>query len=619
MFIRKTRINSKKDGTSYFTYRLVESRRTETGVKQITLLNLGSHFSLPKEQWPHLVACIQDHLGGQSSFGSYNQDIEEKAVHFASQIVRLTQSREALELKHEKDMKNIDLNSIDLLQPRSIGGEHVALQALQMLGFDQLLKELGFNRHQYHGVIGSIIGRMLSPGSELSTYNWLREQSGLGDLLDYDYESISLQRLYRSADLLYKHKTKIEHHLYETEQSLFQAGDIITLYDLTSTYFEGTCKSNHLAQRGRSKEKRSDCPLVTLALVLGSNGFPKKSKVYKGNASEPETLKEMIAELEHQEQKSNLLKGNGSKSTIVLDAGIATESNVKGLKEQSYPYIVVSRRKHCQFNKEEAVTVKEEGSYVVQIQRVENKENGEVELYCHSTQREKKDQGIQDRFQNIFEESLKDLKKGLNKKYCVKNYEKVLIKIGRLKEKYSKAAKHYDVTVEKDRDSENAKDIRWTRKWSPNDPANHPGVYCIRSSHLDWEAKELWKTYIMLTDLESVFRSLKSELGFRPVYHQNADRTGSHLFITLLAFHFVQAIRTQLKAHGEAKSWNQLRKQLLQHERITVRMQTDDGKTIHMRKPNEATPEQKKIYALLGLSPFPGGRTKAVFKRRKHL
>ncbi len=330
-----------------------------------------------------------------------------------------TQSREALELKHEKDMKNIDLNSIDLLQPRSIGGEHVALQALQMLGFDQLLKELGFNRHQYHGAIGSIISRMLSPGSELSTYNWLREQSGLGDLLDYDYESISLQRLYR--------------------------------------------------------------------------------------------------------------------------------------------------------------------------------------------------------FQKIFEESLKDLKKGLNKKYCVKNYEKVLIKIGRLKEKYSKAAKHYDVTVEKDRDSENAKDIRWTRKRSPNDPANHPGVYCIRSSHLDWEAKELWKTYIMLTDLESVFRSLKSELGFRPVYHQNADRTGSHLFITLLAFHFVQAIRTQLKAHGEAKSWNQLRKQLLQHERITVRMQTDDGKTIHMRKPNEATPEQKKIYALLGLSPFPGGRTKAVFKRRKHL
>lgn len=615
MFIRKTPIKSKTNGTSYFTYRLVESRRTEQGVRQTTLLNLGSHFAVPKEQWPELVSRVNDHLYGQASLFPYNQELETLAHHFATLIVKSRQSIENSEDRKEKDMRIIDINSIDMLRPRSIGGEHVALQTIEKLGLDKLLKGLELNKHQYNGALGAIMGRILAPGSELSTHTWLQEESGLGELLDYDFESMSLTRMYQAADLLYRHKEAIEKHLYETEKDLFQFGDTITLYDLTNTYFEGSALKNLQAKRGRSKEKRSDCPLVTLALVLSGNGFPKKSKIFAGNASEPQTLRDMILDLRKGEMSPSLISGQESKPTLVLDAGIATEANIQWLKEQNYHYIVVSRKKHRQFKEEDAVIVKKDGDYEVKVQRVENKETGELELYCHSTKREEKDQAISHRFHQLFEEALQKLQSGLAKKGCMKKYDRILEKIGRLKEKYSKAAQHYQIVVRKDEETGHACGLEWTQKMKDQHQDNHPGVYCLRSSHKDWSELKLWKTYIMLTDLEAVFRSLKSELGLRPIYHQKTSRTASHLFVTLLAFHVVQTIRSQLKQKGLHTSWDGLRKQLKGHERITVRMHAENGETIHLRKPSEATPRQVVIYDLLGLTHFPGGRAKTTLKQ----
>jgi transposase len=133
-----------------------------------------------------------------------------------------------------------------------------------------------------------------------------------------------------------------ENHLYSQEKNLFGFQETRTLYDLTNTYFEGSSKANKLGERGHSKEKRSDCPLLTLALVLDSSGFPKRNKVFEGNASEPSTLKKMIVGLERKNLSPELFKP--SKATIVMDAGIATENNIKWLRENNYPYIVVRVR-----------------------------------------------------------------------------------------------------------------------------------------------------------------------------------------------------------------------------------------------------------------------------------
>lgn len=247
MYIRRTSIKSRKDGTQYYTYRLVESKRTETGVCQYTLLNLGADFSLPREQWPALTRRIEEILGGQQGLFTAEQGAEILAQEYASRLI--TKRQEGSE-QEELDYREVDLNSLELVRPRTVGSEHVILEAARFLGLDSKLRELGFNGPQTAAALGSIIGRACKPGSELATHGWLQVRSGLGELLDYDYKSLSLYGMYQASDQLLKKKIELESFLYEKERNLFQLQETITLYDLTNTYFEGQCKANALAARG---------------------------------------------------------------------------------------------------------------------------------------------------------------------------------------------------------------------------------------------------------------------------------------------------------------------------------------------------------------------------------
>jgi hypothetical protein len=327
------------------------------------------------------------------------------------------------------DYREVDLDTIDLSRPRSVGAEHVSLEALRMLGLEKKLAELGFNAPQTAAAIGTIIGRACEPGSELATHRWLRDRSGLGELIGYDFATLKLHEMYRIADRLLARKAALEEHLFRREQSLFGLQETITLYDLTNTYFEGQSRGNALAAHGHSKEKRADCPLVTLGLVLDSSGFPRRSHVYKGNVNEPGTLADMISGLEKGSSSS------GHKPTVVMDAGIATEDNLSWLTEHHYPYLVVSRKKHREFDEASSVVVKQDTECTVRVHQVFDENSGETLLYCHSTQREKKDTAISNRFVSRFEEALEKLRSGLHKKQCLKNYDKVMVKIGRMRQK----------------------------------------------------------------------------------------------------------------------------------------------------------------------------------------
>ena len=154
-----------------------------------------------------------------------------------------------------------------------------------------------------------------------------------------------------------------------------------------------------------------------------------------------------------------------------------------------------------------------------------NDQTGEVELYCHSTRREDKERAIYDRFSTRFEEVLDKLNAGLHKKGCIKKYDKVLLSLGRLKQKYSRAAKNYRITVNKDKKIWNAVRIIREKKESSNSTDSHHGVYYLRTNQDTWGESTLWRTYTMLTDLEAVFRSLKSELGLSPVFHQKNQKS----------------------------------------------------------------------------------------------
>jgi transposase len=296
--------------------------------------------------------------------------------------------------------------------------------------------------------------------------------------------------------------------------------------------------------------------------------------------------------------------------TVVLDAGIATEDNIAWLVENGYRYVVVSRKRHRQFDEHEAIEIKADGALRIHAQRVVNADTGEVELYCHSSQREKKEQGIQELFAKRFEAALTKLASGLHKKGTVKRYDKVLERLGRLKHKYSRAAQYYEVSVEHDETTGKASAIHWRRIKPIKETL--PGVYCLRTNQDQWDEATLWHTYTMLTDLEAVFRSLKSELGLRPVFHRTSKRVSGHLFISVLAYHLVHVIRVQLKACGIHLSWEGVRRELRGQDRVTVELKRADSKTLHIRKATRPEPRHQLIYDALGISDRPGKTEKTI-------
>jgi len=604
MYIRRTTIKSRQTGQPYYTYRLVESIREGGRVRQRTLLNLGRHFEVPREQWAALVQRMEHLVGGQPDLLPADLDTqwEEAAQRYAAQLIRSRASVEEGRSAEAADYHSVDVDSLELLRPRSVSVEHVALAAVRQVGLDRKLAALGFNGPQQAAAIGTLVARMVAPGSELATHYWLQHHSALGELIDYDFLGLDLMALYRISDQLLKHKGALEGFLYAQERTLFDFEEVITLYDLTNTFCEGTAKVNANAALGKSKEKRSDCPLVTLALVLDASGFPKRSEIFPGNVSEPKTLAQMLGKLtaEH----------TGNAPTVVLDAGIASEENIAWLVENGYRYLVVSRKRHREFDPDAAVLIKEGDELTIRAQRRVHADTGEVELYCHSSQREKKERGIANLFAQRFEAALEKLAGGLHKKGTVKRYEKVLERLGRLREKYARAAQYYAVSVEQDPASGKATAITWQRTKPIAETL--PGVYCLRTNEADWDEATLWRTYTMLTDLEAVFRSLKSELGLRPIFHRKTDRVSGHLFISVLAYHLVHTIRFQLKAADIHLSWEGVRRELAGQDRVTVTLKRADGKTVHIRKATRAEPRQQVIYDALGISDRPGRTEKTI-------
>lgn len=600
MFIRRTTIKSRTSGEPYYTYRLVESERVEGRVKQRTLLNLGRHFELERQQWPALCARIEQLLNRQQSMGDIELEttLEQLAQRYAARILAVRSEQTEVNDSH---FVSVDVDRLEVVRPRTVGVEHVALQAAEQLGLPGLLRDLGFNRHQRAAALGNIIGRMTAPGSEQATHRWLQQRSALGELLGYDFEGLSDRRLYEASDLLWKHRQKLEEHLYGAARSLFGFEETVTLYDLTNTYFEGNSRGSELTQRGRSKEKRTDAPLVTLGLVLDGSGFPRHSEVFTGNVAEPKTLEEMLKGLRASPE-----------AIVVMDAGLASEANIAWLKQQGHRYLVVSRKRTRTFDPQAAVLVKETSDQQVRIHRVLDEQTGEVELYCHSQARELKEQAMQDNATARFEQQLESLAKGLHKKGCTKRYDKVLQRIGRLREKYPRAAQHYEIEVEQAPEGGHARSITWKRHNKPGSQATHPGVYCLRTDLQDWDEQRLWQTYTMLTDLEAVFRSLKTELGLRPIHHQKSDRISGHLFISLLAYYLVHTLRVQLKVKGMHYGWRQLREILSTRMRVTVTLPTREGKTLHVRKATRPEPHQQVIYDALGISPQAGTNQRTV-------
>jgi hypothetical protein len=613
MYIIKTISKNKKNSSEpYYTYRLMESKRVGKKVKKITLLNLGSDFSVEQKDWAELSCRIDDILSQTPRLFEIDKELESLAQQYAMRIIaskaKVIKSQEAGE-KEKNRYKEIDTTTVKNSNPKQIGVEHIIYEIIKELQLDKKFKDLGFTNIQINSALGSLVAKIAKPSSDIKTYNWLCNISGINELLDCDFNQISSNNIYRVADKLFANKDELELHLYNKQKEIFNYDETITLYDLTNTYFEGSAKDIEKAKRGRSKEKRSDAPVITLAIMLDSSGFVRKSEIFDGNVGEPTTFKEMLDKL-NIDKNRNLLTSN--KSLVVMDAGIASQENIDYLVTNGYEYIVVSRKKDKQFDESKSTPVKlnNKEEVIVKAQKIVNEETGEIELFIHSQDRELKENAMQKRVQTLFLEKLQYLKDGLTQKRRTKEYEKVIEKIGRLKEKYSSIAQYYSIITTKDPNSANAIDIQWSEKKSLDKKSSINGVYCLRSNNKTMDEKTLWKTYTTLTDLEAVFKSLKSELGLRPIFHQKQSRVDGHLFITLLAYSIIHTIRYRLKKKDIHYSWNTIREILETRDRITTSMKCRDGLMLYIRQSVELNDRQKEIYDALDIKYQAGGVSK---------
>jgi transposase len=600
MYIRQTKTSNATSGEAYFTFRLVASKRIDGKVRQQTLLNLGRTFSLPREQWPELCSQIERIISGQMSLTPTSKTIAAMAQRYAARLIAYVKPTPPPKESTAPVYHEVDVESLEMVRPRSIGIEYVCLAALGWIGLPRILAQIGLNSKQQAAVIANVIGRMVEPASERATWSWLRERSGLGELLDVDFGAMSQMTLYRASDLLIHHRQPIEAALFSRINSLFSLPTTVTLFDLTNTYFEGEMAGNSKAQRGHSKEKRSDCPLVTLALVLDGSGFVRRSRMFEGNVAEASTLEEMLLELDAPPG-----------ALVIMDRGIATEANISWLIAHQYRYLVVSRERTRQFDLEQSVGVVTASGQTVHLQRVVSDDGSEVRLYCHSEARQEKEKAMTDRFTQTFEAGLTKLAASLLKPRGEKKRDKLLQRIGRLQEKSHGISRHYRIELTPV-DGAIVTGMTWKQERIDGTQLTHPGVYCLRSNELNWDAATLWKTYTQLTDLESVFRSLKSELGLRPVYHQKEDRTDGHLFITVIAYQAVQALRRKLKLQGINESWSSLRTMFSGQQRVTATFSQKNGTTLYVRKATVAEPKLQHLYDALGLSASPVGTRKLV-------
>jgi transposase len=587
MYIRTVFKKNKNSSKLYEYQQLVESIRTEKGVSQKLLLSLGT-LPISKARWPRLAKRIEAIIREQTSLIKEAPEIEALAQRFSQEFIR----------KHaiESDMDNLQSIHIDSVQNhriRQIGAEYLGVSFFNKLDLGQCLTDCGFTKRQVEIAMLLVIGCLVHPGSERHLHSWAQHLSGLEEIIKTDFNHLSLNSLYKVIDMIYEHKTAIETHLRKREKDIFSLEETIILYDLTNTYFEGQALSNKKAKFGRSKEKRSDCRLLTLGLVIDSQGFPKTSQLFSGNQSEPETLLDMVKSLYEKDPTTN------NKPTVVIDAGIATDDNLEKLK-RDFHYIAVSRKKMPAPGSDECIVIKQTKQNKVEAQRFT--EQGEVFLYCKSSLKGQKEKSMQNRLEENFEAQLVHLSKSIHKKGCTKRYDKVLEKIGRLKEKYRSIARFYHIDVE-ERDAFASK-ITWEYLKEQSD-TRFSGTYFLRTDRSDLAENEIWSIYTMLTEVEEAFRSLKSDLSMRPVFHQKERRSDAHIFITLIAYHLLHSIRSNLKQTGINMGWQNIRKRMATHCRVTNRFLTEQGNTLFVRKCSEPEDFHKDIYHALNLNHVP--------------
>ena len=616
MYIRETKTENKKTGKVYVKHTLVESTRTPEGPRQRTVMQLG-RLSLGRRHWPSLAIELERRIAGQTQFDRLGIEPTPSVLKAADSAMAGFHERDRRRATNADDTRQADFANIDLRTAtssfsRSMGPELVAHAMWERLGMPGILGELGFDGKACSLAEAVVAGRLIHPGSDLATWDWISGKSGIGELVKPILDNVGKNRVYEISDRLFGCRKVLERRLREVEQRAFPCEQRLFLFDLTNFHMEGQALGNSFAAHGKSKQKRYDCPLLSLALAVDSRGFPLFSKTYPGNVSEPATFQEILegAGLLNVPQPRLVF----ATPTVIMDRGIAIAKNIALLQDNGIAYMTVERGPRNQAYLGEFTNAETDPSFTVigaeagqtiRVKKVAGELEGAVDVLCVSSGRRAKEKAIADRWEERAAEDVLALQRSI-RAGNIRQRKKILRKIGRLDERYAGFGRRFTIElIPEDGKPERIAELTFTRKalveQRPEDDNPLHGTYVIGTTHDDLDAERIWRMYMTLTRVEAAFRSIKSDLGTRPIYHQSRERSEAHLFVAVLAYHLLVNIEHRLREAGDNRRWGTVRDLLLTHRRDTLIFTDDQRRVHHIRQTGAPEPAHLDIYRKLAV------------------
>ncbi|MFH1107986.1 MAG: IS1634 family transposase, partial [Planctomycetota bacterium] len=462
---------------------------------------------------------------------------------------------ETAPLPDDPDVVRIHLGKVGWTNARAFGDVWLGLQLWKKLGLDEIVArhvpQEGETVPPAAMVAIEVISRLcVGNGGETSEFALAEHgyrRTALEDLLGVPDEVVTKDRLYRTLDALLSGKEKIEQDLKERLGELFSLNFDLLLCDLTSSFFEGLAEDNDLAERGYSRDHRADCKQVVLALVVTPDGFPlypcpepRRDEVFAGNTNDATAFPTIVETMEK--------RFGTARRVWVLDRGIASQANLAFLKERRQSFLVGTPR--SQLTEFEAELCTKDWQTIrpsVEVQTVWR--DGQAYVPARSQQRRRKERAIRRRQLLGWHGDLKKLAARVSKGH-LKDADKVMEQIGRLRERWPAASKFASVEVSRDdRGSATRVTLRYDRM-KLRAALGRDGAYLLLSDQTDWTAEQLWSTYMQLTRAEEAFRAMKSNLLLRPMWHQLSGRVQAHVFVCVLAYALWKALDHLLHRSG---------------------------------------------------------------------
>jgi transposase len=567
MFLRST--NRKKDGKDHRYFSVVENRRLSSGkTAQRTVLYLGEVNDKQESAWRKTLEVFDEDRQSSTNLSLFPDDRQMPA-----DVV------DALQVK---------LSGLELRRPRAFGNCWLASEIWRQLGLDRFWQQRlpdGRETVNWEKVLRLlVVNRLIDPGSELRVHRQWFLQSAMDDLLGVGFEVAEKDRLYRCLDRLLEHKQDLFVWLRQKWADLFQADFEVLLYDLTSTYFEGAMEGNPKAKRGYSRDSRPDCLQVVIALVVTTDGFPLAYEVMDGNTSDRTTLRGFLDKIETTYGKA--------KRMWVMDRGIPTEAILAEMRDPNRPvsYLVgTPKSKIGQHEKQWLDLPWQKVRDSVEVKLFE--QDGELYVLAKSEGRQRKEIAI--RRQRL----VRLLRKLRAMRHSLPVRDQLLMRIGAAKTEAGRAFGFVQIQLPGARQPVTRESFRFrVDKQKLKDAELRDGHYLLRSNVSGEDPAVLWTRYVQLTQIESVFRCLKSELGIRPIYHRLEHRVDAHILVAFLAYCLQVTLKRRLTEHAPGLTPAAVLKKLSAIQMIDVWVPTVDHRWLILPR---CTQPEKDLSLLL--------------------